>query len=147
MPAHGRPAFASDDWMLEQQLRAELEAEAWRRLRSELAVVQPLPAPSSPAAIVTEIDHHNAGSAILKALVRFMLAAFAAYLVWLAGVDGRLGAFEIWLATGSAFTVALALSMFGFARNFVHLAAETVRWTLLLGLGFGVTWLAFSWAG
>jgi hypothetical protein len=27
------PAFASDDWMFEQQLRAEMEAEAWRRLR------------------------------------------------------------------------------------------------------------------
>lgn len=32
--AHARrPAIASDDWMLEQQLRAEMEAEAWRRLR------------------------------------------------------------------------------------------------------------------
>jgi hypothetical protein len=145
MPARGRPAFASDDWMLEQQLRAEMEAEAWRRLRSELTVAQALPAPE-PVAAPAEIDHHSTGSTILKALVRFILAAFAAYLAWLAGVDARLGEFEIWLATGSTFAVTLALSMFGFARNFVHLAAETVRWMLLIGLGFGATWLAFNWA-
>lgn len=146
MPARGRPAFASDDWMLEQQLRAEMEAEAWRRLRSELAVAHPLPAPE-PVAAPAEVDHHNTGSTILKALVRFMLASFAAYLAWLAGVDARLGEFDVWMATGSTFAVVLALSMFGAARGFVHAAAETVRWMLLIGLGFGATWLAFNWAG
>lgn len=146
MPARGRPAFASDDWMLEQQLRAEMEAEAWRRLRSELAVAHPLPAPE-PVAVPAEVDHHNTGSTILKALVRFMLASFAAYLAWLAGVDARLGEFDVWMATGSTFAVVLALSMFGAARGFVHAAAETVRWILLIGLGFGATWLAFNWAG
>ncbi len=144
MPARGRPAFASDDWMLEQQLRAEMEAEAWRRLRSELAVPQALPAPESAAA-PAEIDHHRAGSTILKALVRFVLAALAAYLAWLAGVDARLGAFDVWMATGSTFAVVLALSMLGAARGFVHAAAETVRWMLLIALGFGATWLAFNW--
>ena len=146
MPARGRPAFASDDWMLEQQLRAEMEAEAWRRLRSELAVPQALPAPEA-ASVPTEIDHHRSGSTILKALVRFILAALAAYLAWLAGVDARLGEFDIWMATGSTFAVVLALSMLGAARGFVHAAAETVRWMLLIALGFGATWLAFNWPG
>lgn len=144
MPARGRPAFASDDWMLEQQLRAEMEAEAWRRLREELAVPQPLPAPQ-PVNPPAEIDHHSTGSAILKALVRFALAAMAAYLAWLAGVDARLAAFDIWMATGSMFAIVLALSMLGAARGFVHAAAETVRWMLLIALGFGATWLAFNW--
>jgi hypothetical protein len=141
----GRPAFASDDWMLEQQLRAEMEAEAWRRLREELAIPEPPPqAANAPAA---DIDHHRAGSAILKALVRFLMAAFAAYLAFLAGVDSRLGEFEIWLAVGASFAVTLALSMFGLAREFVHAAAETMRWILLIAAGIGATWLAFNWQG
>ncbi len=139
----GRPAFASDDWMLEQQLRAEMEAEAWRRLREELTV--PEPAPQAANAPAADIDHHRAGSAILKALVRFLMAAFAAYLAFLAGVDSRLGEFEIWLAVGASFAVTLALSMFGLAREFVHAAAETTRWILLIAVGIGATWLAFNW--
>ena len=97
-------------------------------------------------ASAVESDPHRTGSAILKALVRFMLAAFAAYLAWLAGVDARLGEFDVWMATGSTFAVVLALSMFGAARGFVHAAAETVRWILLIGIGFGATWVAFNWA-
>lgn len=146
MAARGRPVFASDDWMLEQQLRAEMEAEAWRRLRSEMAVPQALPA-AEPTQNQAEIDHHSAGSSILKALVRFMLASFAAYLAWLAGVDARLGEFDVWMVTGSAFAITLALTMFGAARGFVHAAAETVRWILLVGIGFGATYLAFNWPG
>jgi hypothetical protein len=130
--------------MLEQQLRAEMEAEAWRRLRTELAVA---PAPAPAAIPPAGVDHHQSGSTILKAVVRFLLAAFAGYLAYLAGVDSQLGEVEIWLAVGSAFAIALALSMFGFARDFVHLAAETMRWILLTGLGLGATWLAFNWPG
>jgi multisubunit Na+/H+ antiporter MnhB subunit len=144
--SRGRPAFATDDWMQEQQLRAEAEAEGWRRLRSQMAVPQALPT-SEPAQNPAEIDHHSAGSTILKAVVRFMLAAFTAYLAWLAGVDARLGEFDVWMVTGSTFAITLALSMFGAARGFVHAAAETVRWILLLGIGFGATWLAFNWPG
>ncbi len=146
--SRGRPAFATDDWMQEQQLRAEVEAEGWRSLRQKLAMPQalppPQPAPATPAQIV---DHHRTGSTILKALVRFMLAGFAAYLAYLAAVDSRLGEFEIWLAVGSSFVVALALSMFGGAREFVHMAAETMRWMLLVGVGLGATYLAFNWPG
>ena len=29
----------------------------------------------------------------------------------------------------------------------VDAAAETMRWILLIGVGFGATWLAFNWAG
>ncbi len=79
--------------------------------------------------------------------MRFLLAGFAAYLAYLAAVDARLGEFEIWLAVGSSFTVALALSMFGGAREFVHMAAETMRWVLLVGIGLGATYLAFNWPG
>ena len=43
--------------------------------------------------------------------------------------------------------VTLALTMLGAARGFVHAAAETVRWMLLIGIGFGATWLAFNWPG
>lgn len=140
----GRPVFASDDWMLEQQLRAEMEAEAWRRLRQELAIPQPLPQPIDPAA---QPDLHQTGSGILKGLVRFMLAAFGGYLAFLAAVDSGLGELEIWLAVGAAFLVTLSLSMLGAARGFVHAAAETMRWLIIISAGVGVTWLAFNWPG
>jgi hypothetical protein len=140
----GRPAIASDDWMLEQQLRAEMEAEAWRRLRYELAIPEPA-AIAAPSA--TNEDHHSSGSAILKGLVRFMLGAFAAYLAYLAGVDSQLGEFEVWLAVGSVFAITLALSMFGAARDFVHMLAETMRWIIITGAGVGALWLAFNWQG
>ncbi len=149
--SRARPAIASDDWMHEQQLRAELEAEAWRRLRSDLATPEPpppvylYPAPAEPAR--QRFDHHKAGSAILKALVRFGMAAFTAYLAWLAAVDSQLGAFEIWLAVGGTFAVTLALSMFGFARELVHTLAEAARWALLAALGVGLIWLLFSQIG
>jgi len=144
-----RPAFASDDWMLEQQMRAELEAEAWRRLRSELAIPEPaLPAPPPQLANATaDIDHHSAGSTILKALVRFMLASFMGYLAYLADADSQLGEFEVWLVVGSTFIVTLALSMFGVARAFVHMLAETMRWIIIASAGLGAIWLVFNWPG
>jgi len=146
--SRARPAIASDDWMHEQQLRAELEAEAWRRLRQDLATPEPpppvhlYPATAEPAR--KRFDHHKAGSAIFKALVRFGMAAFAGYLAWLAAVDSQLGAFEIWLAVGSMFAATLALSMFGFARELVHTLAEAARWALLAAVGLGGLWLLFS---
>ena len=145
--SRGRPAFATDDWMQEQQLRAEVEAEGWRRMREKLARPEPLalPPPQMAANTVAETGHHRSGSTVLKAFVRFMLAAFAAYLAWIAGMDARFGEFDIWMATGSTFAIVLALSMFGAARGFVHAAAETMRWMLLIGAGFGATWLAFNW--
>ncbi|ANP47599.1 hypothetical protein ATE48_17695 [Candidatus Viadribacter manganicus] len=142
--SRGRPAFATDDWMLEQQLRAEVEAEGWRSLRQKLAAPEPPPPPIQATVVQVQADHNSTGSTILKALVRFILAAFAAYLAWIAGVDARLGEFDVWMATGSTFAVVLALSMFGAARGFVHAAAETMRWILLIGIGFGATWLAFN---
>jgi hypothetical protein len=133
-----RPAFASQDWMLEQQMRAEMEAEAWRRLRYELAPPEPLPPPEATA---QQPDYHRSGSIILKALVRFALAAFGAYLAWLAAMDARLGEFEIWLAVGAAFVATLALSLLGPARGFVHLLAETARWAIIVGVALGALWL------
>jgi hypothetical protein len=143
-----RPAIASDDWMHEQQLRAELEAEAWRRLRRELATPEPLPPPAAapaPAPATPEFDHHRSGSTLLKALVRFGLAAFVSYLAYIAAMDSGLGEFEAWLAIGSAFMVTLALSMFGVAREFVHMLAETMRWVIFTGAGIGLLWLATHW--
>ncbi len=131
------PAFASDDWMFEQQLRAEMEAEAWRRLR-ELSA--PPPAPELPPAPAPDaID--RAGSIILKGLVRFTLGAFGAYLAWIAAMDGGVGEFEIWLATGAGFIVTLALTMFEPARRVVHALAEVARWSLIVGAGLGALWL------
>ncbi len=144
MTASHRPAFASDDWMHEQQLKAQLEAEAWRLLRQELAIAEPqppAPAPSAPAQTAPAFDPHKTGSAILKGLVRFALATFGAYLCYLAGVDARLGEFEIWLATGAGFMVTLALSMFGAFRRFVHFLAEAARWCLIFAVGLGAVWM------
>jgi hypothetical protein len=151
--SRGRPAFASDDWMLEQQMRAELEAEAWRRLRGELAMPEPAPPPTPPPSYALpqanpdDFDHHRAGSTILKAMVRFMLASSGAYVAFLAAMDSRLGEFEVWLAVGAAFMVTLALSMFGAAREFVHMLAETMRWLIIAGAGLGAVWLTFNWPG
>jgi len=144
MTGPARPLIASDDWMQEQQLRAELEAEAWRRLRMELAAPH-APPPPEPAP-APQADPHKTGSLILKALVRFALGAFGAYLAYLAAVDGGLGGFEAWFATASGFVVTLALSMLGPARRVVHALAETTRWAIIFAIGVGGAWLAFhSW--
>lgn len=135
MPGSRRPAVTSDDWMHEQQLRAELEAEAWRRLRLELAPAQTAEiAPTAP-------DYHSSGSAILKGLVRFGLGACGGYLGWLAAVDSGLGEFEAWLAVGGGFILVLALSLVGPFRRMVHLLAETARWLLVSGLALGALWV------
>jgi hypothetical protein len=141
------PAFASDDWMFEQQVRAELEAEAWRRLRTQLAepprpALPPPPLPTVAATQPARIrDPHRTGSAILKGLVRFVLAAFGAYLIYIAGADSQLGEFEVWLATGTAFVVVLALSAFDPLRGAVHAMAETARWVLVIGFVMGLAWV------
>lgn len=142
--SRGRPALASDAWMLEQQIRAEMEAQAWQRLREHVAAPPALPAPASEEA--APLDRHRGGSAILKALVRFALAAFGAYLGWLAAIDARLGEFEIWLAAGAGFLIMLSLSMFGVAREFVHMLAETARWAIICGVALGATWMLFQMA-
>ncbi len=140
------PPFASDDWMFEQQVRAELEAEAWRRLRAELAgPPEPAPpAPPVPTVAATQPrarDPHRTGSAALKGLVRFVIAAFGAYLTYIAGADSQLGNFEVWLATGTAFVVVLAISAFEPLRGAVHAMAETTRWVLIVGFVLGLAWV------
>lgn len=132
-----RPGFATDDWMLEQQVRAEMEAEAWRRMREQAALPAEPAQAGDPAAAP---DRHRGGSAILKALVRFTLAAAMAYLAYLAAVDSQLGEFEVWLAIGATFLVTLSLSMLGAAREFVHLLAEIARWAILIGAALGAAW-------
>lgn len=145
-----RPPLASDAWMLEQQVRAEMEAEAWRRLRADLAL--PPPALAAPAPVQAPplpelpVDHHRGGSTILKALVRFMLAILGAYLGWLAAMDSQLGDIDAMFAAAAGFAIMLALSMFGYARDFVHLLAETARWALICALGVGVLWILFQMA-
>lgn len=138
------PAFATDDWMLEQQMRAELEAEAWRRLREQavrpVASITPPPAPE-PDAAPRSHPIHRTGSAILKALVRFALAAAFAYLAFIAAIDSQLGEFEAWLAVGATFVATLALSMFSPLRGAVHMLAETARWVLIVALALGGLWM------
>jgi hypothetical protein len=128
--------------MLEQQVRAEMEAQAWRTLREEMAAPPPALAPTAPPA--NGFDYHRSSSAMLKALVRFGLAGCGAYLGWLAAVDARLGEFEVLLATAAGFAITLALSMFGYARDFVHMLAETARWAIICGVGLGALWLMFQ---
>jgi hypothetical protein len=146
--SRARPALASDDWMLEQQVRAEMEAEAWRRLRADLSTLTPQVAAAAPAPQVLEpeFDHHSEGSTILKAIVRFVLATFCAYLAYIAAVDSQLGEFEVWLSIGATFFVTLALSMFGFAREFVHMLAETARWLIVSAVALGGVWILFQMA-
>ncbi len=139
-----RRAFASEAWLLEQQVRAEMEAEAWRRLREEITrpperLAPIAEAPSAPLPLPERIQ--RGGSIILKALVRFVLAAFGAYVAYLAAYDGGLGEFEIWLAVGAGFLVTLSLSMLGPARQFVHAIAEAARWALIAALAIGAVWL------
>jgi len=139
------PAFATDDWMFEQQVRAELEAEAWRRLREQTR--QPPPPPPSveaPPAYAPASNPHRTGSTILKALVRFAMGAAASYLAFIAAIDSQLGEFEAWLAVGAAFIVTLALSMFSPLRGAVHALAETMRWVLVVALGVGGLWMFFQ---
>ncbi|WP_135209870.1 hypothetical protein [Vitreimonas flagellata] len=137
------PAFATDDWMFEQQVRAELEAEAWRRLREQTR--QPAPqAVAAPAPAQTIANPHRTGSTILKALVRFCMGAAASYLAFIAALDSQLGEFEAWLAVGAAFIVTLALSMFSPLRGAVHALAETMRWVLVVALGVAGLWMAFQ---
>jgi len=147
------PPFASDAWMFEQQARAELEAEAWRRLREQLATVPdfgalppPVAAPASapvaqPRPKRAAFDAHHTGSAALKGLVRFVIAAIGGYLAYVAGMDSQLGNFEVWIWVGSAFVVVLALSAFQPLRGAVHAMAETARWVLIVGLVIGVAWV------
>jgi hypothetical protein len=139
--------------MFEQQVRAELEAEAWRRLRAQLAGGVPAleqVAPAPPAAVPTAAaaqgpsrvrDPHRSGSAILKGLVRFLIAAFGSYLTYIAGMDSQLGTFEVWLATGTAFVIVLAVSAFEPLRGAVHAMAETTRWMLIVGAVIGIAWV------
>lgn len=140
--ARSRPVFASDDWMFEQQMRAEMEAEAWRRLRAESPSAAPAPvAPAVPQIEAPARDPHRTGSAMLKGLVRFALAAFAAYLAWITAIDSRLGEFEIWLAIGASFTATLALSVLAPMRGFVHLLAEAARWAIIVAVALGAVWV------
>lgn len=135
-----RPTFASQDWILEQQLRAEMEAEAWRRLR-EVATVPEL----LPGAVLTTIaddsqpDYHHTGSAILKGLVRFALAAIAGYVAWIAAIDLGLGEFEAWLIVIGVSVIFLAFTLL--LPALVHMLSEILRWTLVVAAVLGVLWL------
>jgi hypothetical protein len=144
MSEHQKPPFLTDDWMLEQQVRAELEAEAWRRMRAERALpapalATPAPAPTAPAPTAGEARPR--GSAILKALVRFSMGATAGFVAYIAALDSQLGEFEAWLALGAAFIVMLALSMFGPLRRLVHVLAEAARWVLIGATAIGAVWI------
>lgn len=148
MSTRRSPAFASDDWMFEQQVRAELEAEAWRRLRQQLGASAPQLAPPQPApqqqtapTPARERDPHRTGSGVLKGIVRFAIAAFCAYLAWIAAMDGGLGELEMWFAVVTVFAATLALSALEPARRAVHFLAETTRWVLIFAFVFAVAWV------
>lgn len=135
-----RPTFASQDWILEQQLRAEMEAEAWRRLR-EVATVPEL----LPGAVLTTIaddsqpDYHHTGSTILKALVRFGLATIAAYVAWIAAIDFGAGEFEAWLIVIGFFVITLALTLL--VPGLVQMLADILWWVLIVAAVLGVLWV------
>jgi hypothetical protein len=126
--------------MLEQQMRAEMEAEAWRRLREE-AAPPPIAPPTPDPTPTLRVQIHVGGSIALKALVRFALGAFGAYLAYIAALDSGLGEFEIWLTVGATFLITLSLSMLGPARQIVHALAETARWMIIAAAAMGAIWL------
>lgn len=136
------PAFASDAWMLEQQMRAEVEAEGWRRLREELRPIAPPPQPqAAPAHPAKPRPPFRFGAAILKGIVRFAIGGFGGYLAYIAALDGGLGAFEAWLAVIAGFVVSLSLTAFGPGRRLVALMADAARWALIIAAGVGAVYL------
>lgn len=142
------PPAPHPDWLLEQQIRAEMEAEAWRRLREQISGPPALPPPAPEVAPVPPPrDYHRSGSTILKALVRFGLAAGATGLAYLAGMDSGLGEFEVWLAMGASFLVTLAITLFDPVRPLVHFLAETARWIIVVALAVGGLWLFMHMSG
>lgn len=147
MPDARKPDFASQDWMLEQQMRAELEAEAWRRMRRELAAPPPPVTLPPPANDAPPVNYHRSGSTILKAIVRFGLAAFGGYLAWIAAMDARLGEVEIWFAVSAAFLVTLSLSLLSPFRGIVYFLAETARWVIVVGVALGGLWFLLQGQG
>ena len=141
-PGSRLPAFGSDDWMLEQQLRAEVEAEGWRALRSHLAhPAVAAVAPEAPAAPPPTKREWRFGAAMFKGVVRFGIGAAGAYLAYLAAADGGLGEFEIWLAVIAGFVVSLSLTAFGVGRQLVHGLARMTAWGLVIALGVGAVYL------
>lgn len=146
-----RPPIASDAWMLEQQTRAEFEAEGWRQLRAEVARAEAEAARQHARAYQQqarlddgEIVSH---SAILKGLVRFLFGALGAYVAWIAVMDSGGGSFEAWMWVGMGFVITLALTAFGPGRQLVHVIAEGFRWTILLGLCVGLVWVMVQMQG
>ena len=137
--SNDQPAFGSDNWMLEQQIRSEKEAKAWRLLREDLRATPLAAGRANPL-----IDYDHTGSATLKALVRFGLATFGAHLAWLMAVVTQVGQFELWLAMAAGFVITLALSMFGAARGFVHLLAQAAGWMIVAAVALSGGWLAFQ---
>ena len=140
--ARKSPPVASEAWMLEQQMRAEAEAAGWRQLRLEGAKPSvPVRASAAAEAPAPALSPSGAGSAIVKGLVRFALAAGGSWLAFVAGLDSGLGEFEIWLATGAAFLVVLAFSAFGPLRSLVYFLAESMRWVVVTTLILGLMWV------
>ncbi len=144
MPDARKPDFASQDWMLEQQMRAELEAEAWKRLRRDLNAPPPPAALPPPANDAPPLNYHRTGSTFLKAIVRFALASFGAYLGWIAAVDARLGEVEIWFAVAAGFLVTLSLSLLSPFRGLVYFLAETARWVIVLAVAVAGLWFLLN---
>src|SRR5262249_29044375 len=105
------------------------------------AVPPPVAAEAPVKAAPREKDPHRTGSGVLKGLVRFAIAAFCAYLAWIAAMDDGLGDVELWFAVGSVFVATLALSALEPARKMVHFMAETTRWMLIFAFVFGLAWL------
>jgi hypothetical protein len=127
--------------MLEQQLRAEVEAEGWRALRSHLAhPAVATTAPDAPAAPPPKREWRF-GAAMVKGVVRFGIGAAGAYLAFLAAADAGLGEFEVWLALIAGFVVTLSLSAFGVGRQLVHGLARMTAWALVIALGAGAVYL------
>ena len=142
-PGSRLPAFGSDHWMLEQQLRAEVEAEGWRNLRQHLA--HPPVASTAPTAPPPKREWRF-GAAMVKGVVRSGIGAAGAYLAYLAAADGGLGEFEIWLAAIAGFIVALSLTAFGVGRDLVHALARMTAWGLVIALCVGAVYLVSQMA-
>lgn len=125
--------------MLEQQVRAEAEAAEWRRLRAEVAAQEAVQQELARRAL--EPPLHQGGSIILKALVRVAIGALGALVAYIASMTSGGGWLDAWFAVIGGFVVAMALTAFGPARDFVAMTAHAMRWMLIIGAVLTCVWL------
>jgi hypothetical protein len=135
MAGQRKPPLAdADRWLLEQQLRAEAQAEIWRELREGTAASAPVRPERDP-------ELFDPLGFVARAAARVALALAAAGLAALAARDSGLGGFEVWLATGATGVATLAATLMQWARPVVGAVIVVTRWALMAAVAIALIWL------